>query len=200
MEVPVVLMLSLAVAAPDFPCGPLFFAHELAQKGELHPNQRLCMNEVASEPGPYRLTASQLLIENASRRGLRGTWKSLTERHLRDIDGEDPVLLLDYARFLFVSDRGEASIAFIDDALTIVERWNDAPDSALTLHRMRTVVAVQLWRAGTGSRERAHDYAADWYAASEALGHPENTAHSLCVTSGDLADCGDGPTVADAGL
>lgn len=202
MEVIMLPLLALAFATPEpsFPCGPITFVSEMATKGELHAEQRVCLDRTARGDGPFRLTASQFLIEDASRRGRRGTWKALTERHLEEIDPEDPVLLLAYARFLFVSDRSEDSIAFMEHAMPLVERWNDDPEAMVSLHRMRTVAAVQLWQAGKSDKARAHEYAASWWATSEDLGIPDPTAHSLCVTTGDPIDCGDLPSVADAAL
>jgi hypothetical protein len=196
--VPALALVALASASPEFPCGHERFADELASRGQLHIEQRACLDAVANAEGPHRVVASQILIEDAVQRGRRGVWKRLVERHLEAIDPEDPVLLMDYARFVFISDRDAHALAFLDQALSTVHGWGDAPASELALHRMRTVVAVQLWERGEGSIEQAHDYAAAWWAASEAFGAPEFTAHSLCVATGDPVDCGEPPTVADA--
>ncbi len=198
--VPFLAVAAFASTGVEFPCGPERFADELASRGQLHFEQRVCLNELADQPGTHRVTASQILIEDAIQRGRRGVWKRLAERHLADIDPQDPVVLMDYARFVFISDRDASALTYLDQALATVSAWNDSPESELALHRMRTVVAVQLWQRDEGTIETAHDYAAAWWNASEANGTPEYTAHSLCVTTGDPTDCGVPPTVADASM
>jgi len=196
--VPFLAVAALASTPAEFPCGHERLLDDLASIGNLHIEQRTCLDEMADVAGPHQMVASQILIEDAIHRGRRGVWKRLAERHLSRIDPQDPVLLMDYARFVFISDRDEKAIAYLNDALEVVSSWGDSPESELALHRMRTVVAVQLWQRSEASKERAHDYAAAWWALSETHGAPEYTAQSLCLGTGDAVDCGEPPTVADA--
>jgi len=193
-----VWLLSLAFAVAPFPCGSLDQAHMLAQQGRLFPHQRVCLEDLAKQPGDYRLTASHLLMNDATMRGSHATWQRLAERHLTTIDGDDPALVVAYARFLFVGDRNDETITFIDQVLPRTEGWGpEGVEPGLALHRMRTVAAVNSWRDTAQHVDRAHQYAAAWAQAAEAAGRTDGTAHSLCTMTGPAGDC-PLPTVADA--